>query len=135
LLQYRLTFYNKRYSWQYNILPCNDLDFCCNIAQPFVTNDKFMATEHICGNIIKYIATILSFVSVTVRSCNKSQYYSNKKKFIVENLFLATNLVACDNKFFCANTNILQPFISLVVITHSYYNKKFHVAVESVAKD
>jgi hypothetical protein len=80
------------------MLSCNDLDFCCNIAQPFAMNNKFMPIEHIRGNTISYIATILSFVAITVRSCNKSQYYSHNKKYITETLFVATNLVDCDNK-------------------------------------
>jgi hypothetical protein len=83
-----------------HILLCSDLDFCCNIAQHFATNDKFMSTEHICGNTIKYIATILSFMTIAVGSCNQSQYYSNNKKFVAENLFLATNLVDYGNKNF-----------------------------------
>jgi hypothetical protein len=61
-----------RYSWQHIILLCNDLDFCCNIAQHLVMNDKFMPIKHIRGNNINYITTILSLVVITVRSCNKS---------------------------------------------------------------
>jgi hypothetical protein len=50
---------NRIYLWQHNILSCNNLDFCCNIAQPFATNDKFLPTKHICNNTINYIAIIL----------------------------------------------------------------------------
>jgi hypothetical protein len=42
-------------------------------------NNKFMPTEYIRGNTTNYIATILSFVAITLISCNKSQYYSNNK--------------------------------------------------------
>jgi hypothetical protein len=50
---------NGIYLWQHNILSCNDLGICCNIAQPFATNDKFLPTKHICGNTFNYITTIL----------------------------------------------------------------------------
>jgi hypothetical protein len=63
-------------------------------------NDKFMSTEHIRGITINYITTILLFVAIRVRSYNESPYYSNKKKFVAENLFLATNLVNCDNEIY-----------------------------------
>jgi hypothetical protein len=59
------------------------------MAQSFATNDKFMPTEHICGNTFNYIVTILSFMVIAVRSCNQRQYYSKNKKLVVENLFLA----------------------------------------------
>jgi hypothetical protein len=45
--------------WQQNILSCNNLNFCCNIAQHFATNDKFMSTKQIRGNTVNYIITIL----------------------------------------------------------------------------
>jgi hypothetical protein len=61
-------------------------------------NDKFMPIEHIRGNTINYIATILSFAAVTI--LQQSKYYSNNKKSVAETLFLATNLVDCDNKIF-----------------------------------
>jgi hypothetical protein len=128
---------NCRYLWQYNILSCNDLYFCYNIAQPFATNDKFMPTEHIPDNTINYTTTILSFVAITVRSCNKSKYYSNNKKFDTEILFLAMNLVDCRNKIFLWQyyLYISQLFKILVAITHISYNKKFHVAVRYMAID
>jgi hypothetical protein len=63
-------------------------------------NDKFMSIKQIRGNIVNYITTILSFVAIRVRSYDESQYYSNNKKFIALNLFLATNLVDCDNKIY-----------------------------------
>jgi hypothetical protein len=59
-----------------------------------------MAIEHIRGNTINYMTTILLVVAIKVRSCNKIQYYSNNKKFVAETLFLATNLVDCDNKIY-----------------------------------
>jgi hypothetical protein len=104
LLQYRSIFYNentrswKIYSWQYNIL---SLDFCSNTLHPFATNDKFTSTKHIRNNTINYIITILLFVAITVRSCNKSYYYSNNKKFVVENIFFTTKWVdQCDNEIY-----------------------------------
>jgi hypothetical protein len=63
-------------------------------------NDKFMPTEHIRGNTVNYITTILLFVAIRVGSYNESQYYRNNKKFIGENLCLATNFVDCDNKIY-----------------------------------
>jgi hypothetical protein len=63
-------------------------------------NDKFMSIKQIRGNTVNYITTILSFVAIRVRSYDESQYYSNNKKFIALNLFLATNLVDCDNKIY-----------------------------------
>jgi hypothetical protein len=63
-------------------------------------NDKFMPAEHICGNTVNYITTILLFVAIRFISYNKSQYYSNNKKFFGENIFLATNLVNCDNEIY-----------------------------------
>jgi hypothetical protein len=37
-------------------------------------------------------------------------------------------------KYICGNTtHILQLFINLVAITHTYCNKKIHIAVGSVA--
>jgi hypothetical protein len=50
---------NRRYSWQYNNLSCNDLEFCCNIAQLFAMSDKFVPTKHIGGNTVINIAKIL----------------------------------------------------------------------------
>jgi hypothetical protein len=78
-----------------------------------------------CGNTIKYIATILSFMTIAVRSCNQSQYYSNNKKFVAENLFLATNLVDYGNK------NFMWQYYSYIATIYKfggsntyYYNKK-----------
>jgi hypothetical protein len=46
---------NGRYSWQKNNLSCNNLDFCCNIAELFAMNDKFVPNKHIRGNTFIYI--------------------------------------------------------------------------------
>jgi hypothetical protein len=37
----------------------NNLYYCCNIAQFFTTNDKFLPTKRIHENTVNYIATIL----------------------------------------------------------------------------
>jgi hypothetical protein len=42
-----------------------------------------MPTEYIRGNTTNYIATILSFVAITLISCNKRQYYSNNKNIVI----------------------------------------------------
>jgi hypothetical protein len=39
-------------------------------------------------------------VTIRVGFYNDSKYYSNNKKFIAKNLFLATNLVDCHNKIY-----------------------------------
>jgi hypothetical protein len=95
-----------------------------------------MSTKHIRCNIVNYVATILSFVAIAIRSFNECQYYSNNKKFIAETYFLQRNELTVTTKYICGNTtNISQPFINLVAITHTYYNKKIHVAMGSVAID
>jgi hypothetical protein len=83
-----------------NTIFYHGLDFCRNIAQPFATNAKFLPTEHIRGNTINYIATILQFVAIRAGSCNESQYCTNNKKFVAQNLFLTTNLVDCPNEIY-----------------------------------
>jgi DNA polymerase III alpha subunit (gram-positive type) len=90
-----------------------------------------MSIKYIRDNIVNYIATILSFMAIAIRSCNNINVIVTTRNLLWKTYFLQRNELTVT---ICDNTNhISQSFINLVAITHTYYNKKFDIAVESVA--